>query len=374
VKKKKRKPAQSARAIVLILLSLWLLTGRAAALDLQRLQQESIDTASLEEAAPDTLDGIDALDTQQWSLGLSRLGDQIKQALSTQISNAVGSGGVLLLIVCFCTLADSVLGAAGSVGSQAVRLSGAAAVTLAALSDLTSMIGLGSDTLENLSTFTTILMPTLTTAAAASGGLTAAPVRQMAALLCSNLLNRLITAVLLPMTYAYAAGCIASAALNTPRLQSLCALLRWCVVTSLTVALLLYTGYLTIAGGVAAAADAATIKAAQMAISGMVPLVGGILSSASETVVSGATLLRSSIGIFGVLGVLGFCAVPFLKLGGQFLLYKLIAALSSILSDHPVSKLIQGLGDVFALVMAMTGASALVTLLALFATITAVTP
>jgi stage III sporulation protein AE len=145
-------------------------------------------------------------------------------------------------------------------------------------------------------------------------------------------------------------------------------------VTSLTVALLLYTGYLTIAGGVAAAADAATIKAAQMAISGMVPLVGGILSSASETVVSGATLLRSSIGIFGVLGVLGFCAVPFLKLGGQFLLYKLIAALSSILSDHPVSKLIQGLGDVFALVMAMTGASALVTLLALFATITAVTP
>ena len=55
-------------------------------------------------------------------------------------------------------------------------------------------------------------------------------------------------------------------------------------------------------------------------------------------------------------------------------MYKLTAALSGALSDHPAARLIQELGSVFALVMGMAGACALVTLLALISTITAVTP
>ena len=85
-------------------------------------------------------------------------------------------------------------------------------------------------------------------------------------------------------------------------------------------------------------------------------------------------LLRNSVGIFGVVGVLGFCAVPFLRLGVQFLLYKLAAALSATLSDHPASRLIQDLGSVFALVMGMAGTCALVTLFSLISTISAVMP
>ena len=99
------------------------------------------------------------------------------------------------------------------------------------------------------------------------------------------------------------------------RLQSLCRLLRWTITTVLTAAVLCYTGYLTIVGSAASAADATAMKAAQMAVSGMVPVVGGILSSATESVFAGASVLRNSIGLFGVLGVLGFCAVPFLRLG-----------------------------------------------------------
>lgn len=71
---------------------------------------------------------------------------------------------------------------------------------------------------------------------------------------------------------------------------------------------------------------------------------------------------------------MGFCAVPFVRLGVQFLVYKLAAALSATISDHPASHLIQDLGNVFALVMGMTGTCALVTLLCLISTISAVMP
>ena len=138
--------------------------------------------------------------------------------------------------------------------------------------------------------------------------------------------------------------------------------------------MLAYTGYLAIAGSVSSAADATALKAAHLAISGMIPVVGGILSDATEAVFSGASVLRNSVGIFGVVGVLGFCAVPFLRLGIQFLLYKLSAALSATLSDHPAARLIQDLSSVFALVMGMAGACALITLLSLISTISAVMP
>ena len=158
------------------------------------------------------------------------------------------------------------------------------------------------------------------------------------------------------------------------RLKPLGKFLRWTVVTVLTGVMLAYVGYLTLAGTAAGTADAAAVRAAQMAISGMVPVVGGILSDATETVLSGAALLRNSIGLFGVIGVLGFCAVPFLRLGVQYLLYKFVAALSAAASDHPAAGLIQELGSVFSLVLAMTGCCALVALLSLMATISAVTP
>lgn len=351
-----------------------MLTPWASADELSELQRSSLDTSGLEEAAPDLLEGIGALDLTEPGEILKLVKERILDSLTGILRASLGSGALLLGIVFFCSLADALSEAGEGMSRQAIYLAGAGGVTLVALSDMKSLIGLGRETVSQLSSFTTILMPTLTTAAAASGSTISAPVRQAATLLCSNLLTCMISSLLLPLTWAYAAGCVACAALGSQRLQPLCKLLRWVVMTLLTGILLIYTGYLTISGAVASTADATAMKAASLAISGMIPVVGGILSDATGAVLSGASLLRNSIGLFGMLGVLGFCLVPFLRLGVQFLLYKLVAALSAAVSDHPVSKLIQELSSVFSLVMAMTGACALVVLLSLISVISAVVP
>lgn len=362
------------RLAVMLCATLLLCTLWAGAEELTEQQRSSLDTSALEQTAPEELSGVDALSLSDLTEGLNRLKETVLEEAASVMAGAVSAAGKLLLIVLLCSVAESAADAAGGMSAQAVRLCGAAGVTLTAFGDLNALVGLGKETIERLSVFTTALIPTLTTAAAASGGLTSAPARQAATLLFSNILTGLISSVLLPLTYVYAAACVASAAMDGGRLQSLCRLLRWTITTVLTAAVLCYTGYLTIVGSAASAADATAMKAAQMAVSGMVPVVGGILSSATESVFAGASVLRNSIGLFGVLGVLGFCAVPFLRLGVQFLVYKLAAALSGALSDHPAARLIQELGSVFALVMGMAGACALVTLLALISTITAVMP
>ncbi|MBS5136482.1 MAG: stage III sporulation protein AE, partial [Oscillospiraceae bacterium] len=113
-----------------------------------------------------------------------------------------------------------------------------------------------------------------------------------------------------------------------------------------------------------------TLKAAKLTISGMVPVVGGILSDAAETVLAGAGILRNTVGIFGMLGVLALCVVPFLQLGVHYLVYKLTAALAATVSGGRMSALIDRIGGAFGLVLGMTGASALLLLVSLVSAIT----
>lgn len=362
------------KGICIAVFLLGLLLPRASGTDLTELQQDAVDTSALEDAAPEELQGVSPFSLSDLNSAWDILRTSVSDKLSSLAARCVRSAALLLLIVFFCSMADTLAGVSGGMTRQAVRLAGAGGVALVALSDMQSLIGMGKETIEALGDFTAVLVPTLTAAAVASGSATAAPVRQTATVLCSGLLTRLINSILVPLTYAYAGTAVASCALDHQRLQPLCKLLHWVIVTVLTSVLLVYTGYITVAGAVTSAADASAVKAAQLAISGMVPVVGGILSNATETIFSGAAILRSSIGLFGMLGVLLFCMVPFLRLGLQFLIYKLVAAFSAIASNHPCAKLVQDLGSVFSLMLAMTGACALVVLISLITTISAVVP
>ena len=107
------------------------------------------------------------------------------------------------------------------------------------------------------------------------------------------------------------------------------------------------------------------MKAAKFAISGAVPVVGGILSDAAETVLASAGVLRGTVGVFGMVTVLGICLVPLLRLAVHYLAYKLVAALASALGSGPPCALVDRLSSAFGLVLGMMGASCLLLLITL---------
>ena len=78
----------------------------------------------------------------------------------------------------------------------------------------------------------------------------------------------------------------------------------------------LFTGYMAITGVISGTADAAAVKVTKMAISGAVPVVGGMLSNATETVLAGAAAVRATAGVLGLLAILAITAAPFFEAGG----------------------------------------------------------
>ena len=133
-----------------------------------------------------------------------------------------------------------------------------------------------------------------------------------------------------------------------------------------------FTLYLSVSGVLTGSADRAAVKAAQTAVSGAVPVVGSILAESAEMVLSAAHSLRAAIGAAGVLGVLLACLAPLVRLGVQFLLYRAAAFVSAVSGVKPLERLLEQLGDAFALVLGMTAACAALLLAALLVSISMV--
>ena len=194
-------------------------------------------------------------------------------------------------------------------------------ITMTAAGDVQTLIGSGPETMEQLDVLGKALLPTLAAAVAASGGIVSASARQVATVFFSNLLLTLIRNVLLPLVYFYVAAAAAGAMLPGEPLKRIAAGIKKVVTWALTGSLVLFTGYLTLTGAAATSADALTLQMTRTIISTAVPVVGGIISQASGSVLAGAGLLKNSLGVLGLLAVLATCLTPFLRMAVQYLLY-----------------------------------------------------
>lgn len=354
-----------------MLVLLFSVSGHASAMEIEDVvesQADAVDVEILEQIAGEYAPDIDWSQGADLDQGLAALLETGTQSLKGVVKRALHSGVIILVIVMFSSVASGMTCGADKV-IQAVPIAAALAITAVSAADTNSLIGLGGETIEKINTFSQVLLPAVAAVTAAAGAPGGAAARQMATVLFSDVLMCLIDNLLLPLVYAYMAAVVVAALIGNDGMKRIAATLKWVVTTILTIVLLAFVGYLTVSGVIAGTTDAITLKATKFTVSSMVPVVGSILSDAAETVLAGAGILKNSIGVFGMLVVLGMCVVPFLQLGIHYLTYKVTAALSATVAEPRIVGLIDGLGGGFGLVLGMTGASALLMLVAMVSAI-----
>ena len=331
----------------------------------------------LEGAAPEAAEAL-LSDADLTAGGLTASLAELLQSLGDPAGDIVrqrlrGAAAILLVVV-LCGAAAGFFQGSGMKSPPVLPMVGALSVTVAAAGSLDSLLGLGANTIDDLAAFSQVLLPTLAAATAAGGAVTTATAQQVATVFFVDLLVKLIDHVCLPMVYLYIGVVTAAACLPENRLGALADGVKKAVTWLLTGAVTAFTVYLSLVRVITGSADAVTVKVAKAAISGVIPVVGGIISDASETVLAGAGMLKNTIGIFGTLAILAACAYPFLQLGVQYLLYKLTAFLAGAVGAPGLCKLIEGLGGAFGLILGMTGSCAVLLLVSVLSCVGAVTP
>ena len=119
----------------------------------------------------------------------------------------------------------------------------------------------------------------------------------------------------------------------------------------------------SLTGVVSGTTDALTLKATKMTISSVVPVVGGILSDASEAVLISTAVMKNAAGIYGILAVLSVFLSPFLRIGSHYIVFKVTAALCGIYGPKQATELIDDFSAAMGFLLAMTGAVCLMLLI-----------
>ena len=278
----------------------------------------------------------------------------LRQGISTFVpllKNTAATFTSVMAIMLLTALLRSFPGPA----ADALELAASVAIGMLLVTGSGSLIRLATDTITQLSEYGKLLLPVLTGVLASQGGTTTATALYAGTAAFDAVLIGLIRNVLVPGVSMYLVIGIASAATGEGGLAQLKGFLKWLPSWLLKGILYLFTGYMAITGAVSGSADAATIKAAKLTISSMVPVVGGILSDASEAVVIGAGVLKGAIGVYGVLAVTAIWITPFIRIGVQYLMLKAVAALCTGFELKRPAGLIEDFAGAMRMLLAMTG-------------------
>ena len=99
-----------------------------------------------------------------------------------------------------------------------------------------------------------------------------------------------------------------------------------------------------------------TAKTAKTIVSSAVPVVGKILGDAVDTVLGSGIILKNAVGLVGVIVILGICIMPILKLTVLTVTYKLLATVTQPIADKKIINLLEQIGDVFKIFLAILNA------------------
>lgn len=220
-----------------------------------------------------------------------------------------------------------------------------------------SMIGYAADVVQEISEYGKLLCPVLTTALAAQGCVTASAALYTGTIAFLTLAGTLISRLIVPMVYIFLALSVAYGALGTEIFKRFSEAVKSFLCWILKTLLIVFTTYMSITGVVSGTTDAAALKAAKVTLSSTIPVVGSILSDASESLLVSMGILKNAAGVYGILAVLAVFIDPFLKVGLQYLLLKASGAICGVFSNKPISTLINDFSTAMGILLAMVATS-----------------
>lgn len=240
------------------------------------------------------------------------------------------------------------------------------------LDGMDGLIGQTRAAIFRLADYAKTALPVVFTAAAASGAVSSAPARFAAISFALDAMLELTQRLVLPLINAHLATVLANALFPNSVLNAAAKLTRWAANTAMTGASLAFTVYISLTGAIGAAVDAAAVKAARTVISSTLPLVGGMISDVSASVLSAAGVVRSCAGAFGLIAVCTLCLGSFVTLSLRTLLFKAVATLTEGLPGSRLQALLSGIGSASAMLMGLLGACSLMLFLSFTAGMKAV--
>lgn len=302
-------------------------------------------------AAPESAEDLLPKESSSFSEDLWHI---IKSAIENIYPNIAEASGICLSLIAIM-LFTSLLQTFSGVAKNSVELACTIGIGLLLIKPANSLVQLGMQTVEELCEYGKLLIPVMTAAMASEGGVTTSAALYTGTVFFNTALSAIIAKLIIPLVYVHIALCIANSAIGTDVLKKMRDFVKWLMTWCLKITIYLFTGYLGITGVIGGTTDASAVKAAKLALSGFIPVVGSIISDASETILVSAGVIKNAVGVYGLLVIIALWIEPFLQIGIQYILLKITSAVCGVFGTKASVSLISDFSGIMGLLLAMTG-------------------
>jgi len=275
----------------------------------------------------------------------------------THIFSFLKSGAKTPFVICLSIIAIIIVSSAIYSNSISPSVSEACyyATTLSAsaviLVPLFNVITASINAMKGTSVFMGAFVPVFAVVIATSGAPVTASSMSALLLLAVQIVNYISNFAVMPLMSGYLGVSISSNVSPLVEKSGIADGIKKIAFWIMSLISTIFIGILSIQTAVNASADTLTVKTAKFIIGSAVPVAGTALSESLSTVTASMGLLKSSIGVYGVVA----CAVMFLPLLTELFLWRIALLITSSVSDlfsvGKISSLLKSVDSVLSLLI-----------------------
>ncbi len=301
----------------------------------------------------DSLDsaGIDIADWQSLLSPLpkklvSMLGDMARGSFLKPIKDMALIAGIVILV-------GLIKGTAAAENfSEPLNTVIGCAVAITVFASSAGVISQGVSAVKATSDFMLALIPVLAGIITAAGNPTLALTYGSFAMAAAQTAAQTAGNVIMPLCGAFSAFGVSASLSPELKLAKLTEMIKKLAIGVLSFAAAAFSTVLGLKSLLAGSADTLTSKGIKLALSSAVPIVGGALSDAYSSIIGSVALLKSTVGVFGVIAVVLMDLPVILQLTARILLLKLLGVLSSSMGDDASGEVLETLSSALTVINA----------------------
>ncbi|HWQ50217.1 MAG TPA: hypothetical protein VN369_00315 [Terriglobales bacterium] len=292
----------------------------------------------------------------------------ISNALSLRSIVNVLSGGVykivgsvladfakVMLIVLIFILAEALReGVGAKFAETSLNLTAVLSVSIAVYSVMEDAIRMCTEAISDAVSLLDVAIPVIAAAGAASGKMVSSMVLPGGIAVVIGLFGKLNAYLLLPVMSVYFALSLASSLMPDGALSGICKAIKETVVFAMGLFTTVAAGLLSLQKIVAGASETVVTGAAKFTLGSVIPIVGGIITDAFETVVGCVDVIRAAVGVAGVVGLMILLGPPIIRVLLYSLLFKFASATAALSGEGGVPTFLSAVSDVWGILAAVT--------------------
>ena len=299
---------------------------------------------SLDSAGIDIADWQSLLSPSPKKL-VSMFGDMARGSFSKPIKDMALIAGIVILV-------GLIKGTAAENFSEPLNTVIGCAVAITVFASSAGVISQGVSAVKATSDFMLALIPVLAGIITAAGNPTLALTYGSFAMAAAQAAAQTAGNVIMPLCGAFSAFGVSVSLSPELKLTKLAEMIKKLAIGVLSFAAAAFSAVLGLKSLLAGSADTLTSKGIKLALSSAVPIVGGALSDAYSSIIGSVALLKSTVGVFGVIAVVLMDLPVILQLTARILLLKLLGVLSSSMGDDASGEVLETLSSALTVINA----------------------